>query len=181
MTHVTNVLNLYSLYYINPYFYDDSTLFWLSTEKKWAFLDKWYTVIESLNGINSQWTGYYPPNWTDNDTRGGWFYDADSITFSENPPYGDAVENSQWVWLENNAQEEYDSVITYIFKKTMIDWNSYSLSWVELNARTRIHNDTPGEVYRYPNSPREKWLDTSTGIIYNSFNGGWVSSGGVSG
>lgn len=181
MTHITNVNDLYSLYGLNPDNQADGITYWLVNDKKWAALDKYYPIIEGLNGLNSQWTGYFPPEWTISDTTGGWFLSSDSIVFSDSTPYGDAAEGSQWVWTENNAINDYDSVITYTCKKIMIDWNEYSILWQETEARMRVHNDTPSSVYCYPNSPREKWLDTSTGILYIAFNGGWITDGGISG
>lgn len=176
MTHITNVPNLYSLYSLNPNEYPNGITFWLVNDKKWAGLDTYHQIIEGMNGLNSQWTGYYPPEWVDSDTMGGWFLSSDSIVFSDSQPYGDAAIGSQWVWTENMAVNEYDSVITYTYTN-----DGTTAAWKEYSARMRVHDDTPSSVYCSPNSPREKWLDTSTGILYISFNGGWVTDGGISG
>lgn len=176
MTHVTNVWNIYSLQGLNPYNLFNGITFWLINDKKWAALDKNYQIIEGLNGLNSQWTGNYPPEWVDADTIGGWFLSSDSVVFSDSTPYGDAAVGSQWVWTENMAINEYDSVITY-----NCTYDGSTPVWKEVSTRMRVHNDTPSSVYCSPNSPREKWLDTSTGILYIAFNGGWITDGGISG
>lgn len=80
---------------------------------------------------------------------------------------------TKYFWLENNAANTYDSVISYISNGT---------AWIELVPRMRLHTDTPDSLSLTPNSDSEMWKDTTTGVVYTAFSGGWVElgSGGVS-
>lgn len=172
MAHVTAINNFYNVYGFNVDNYQDGITFWCINEKRWVGLDRYYqfnqmsegTYPNGLNSIQSY----------NVDDYGWWFASADSIVISDSIPDGYAVGaiGSQWIYQENYLMNDYDSMITYTFNGER---------WVELHARMLIHNDTPSSVYKTPNSPREKFLDTSTGILYNAFNNGWVTDGGITG
>jgi hypothetical protein len=85
-------------------------------------------------------------------------------------PTGGAATGTRWLYQENGAVNSYDSVISYIYNGT---------AWVETDARMRVHTNTPASVSKTPNSARETWRDTSTGILYRPFNGGWVAGEGA--
>jgi len=139
---------------------EDGIAFWALAEKQWLGLDK--TDTTSTANSRSCFTA----------TGGGrWFLSRDSVVIANTTPTGAAATGTRWIYQENNAVNNYDSVLTYVYNGT---------AWVELDARMRVHTDTPASLSKTPNSDREMWLDTTTGILYHAFSGGWVAGGAVS-
>lgn len=140
--------------------YQDGILFFALAEKVWLVLEKTNTTAV-VNG-KSCFTA----------TGGGrWFLSRDSTVVATTMPTGAAATGTRWIYQENDAVENYNSVITYYYNGT---------AWIELDARMRVHTDTPNSLFLYPNSDRETWRDTTTGILYRAFNGGWVAGEGAS-
>lgn len=138
---------------------EEGIVFWALAEKVWLGLDK-----TSVAAANSQ-TCFTA-------TGGGrWFLSRDSTVIATTTPTGAAATGTRWVYQENGAVNSYDSVISYIYSGT---------AWVELDARMRLHSDTPDSLTKTPNSDRETWRDTTTGILYRPFSGGWVAGEGSS-
>lgn len=140
--------------------FQDGILFYALTEKKWLVLEK--TDTTSTVNNKSCWLA----------TGGGrWFLSSDSTVVATTTPTGAAATGTRWVYQENGAVNDYDSVITY---------RNTGTTWVEEDTRLRLHTDTPASLGKTPNSDREFWKDTSTGTVYTAFSGGWVVSGGAS-
>lgn len=140
--------------------YQDGILFFALAEKKWLVLEK--TDTTSTVNNKSCWLA----------TGGGrWFLSSDSTVVATITPTGAAATGTKWVYQENGAVNTYDSVITYIYNGT---------DWIEIDARIRLHTDTPASLSKTPNSNRETWRDTTTGILYHAFSGGWVAGEGAS-
>ncbi len=136
---------------------EDGIAFWALAEKQWLGLDKTSTATANSK---SCW----------NATGGGrWFVDSTATVIATTLPTGAAATGTRWVYQE--GIETYDSVVSYYYNGT---------AWVELDARMRVHTDTPASLSKTPNSDREMWLDTTTGILYHAFSGGWVAGGAVS-
>ncbi|HEY9863577.1 MAG TPA: hypothetical protein V6D21_05295 [Candidatus Obscuribacterales bacterium] len=138
---------------------EDGIIFWALTEKCWLGLEKASTAT-----VNSKscWTA----------TGGGrWFLSRDSEVVANTTPTGGAATGTRWLYQENNAVNTYDSVISYFYNGT---------AWVETDTRMRLHTSTPDTLTKTPNSDREIWKDTSTGMVYHAFSGGWVAGGAVS-
>jgi hypothetical protein len=136
---------------------EDGIVFYASAEKVWLALAK--TDTTSTANSKSCFTA----------TGGGrWFLSRDSTVVATTTPTGAAAIGTRWIYQENGAVNNYDSVISYIYNGT---------AWVETDARMRVHTDTPASVSKTPNSERETWLDTSTGLMYVAFSGGWVWAG----
>ncbi len=139
---------------------EDGIVFYASAEKVWLALAK--TDTTSTANSKSCYTA----------TGGGrWFISRDSTVVATTTPTGAAAIGTRWIYQENGAVNNYDSVLTYVYNGT---------TWVELDARMRVHTNTPASVSKTPNSARETWRDTSTGILYRPFNGGWVAGEGGS-
>jgi hypothetical protein len=138
----------------------DGITFWAIAEKTWLALVK--TDTTSTANSKSCYTA----------TGGGrWFISRDSTVVATTTPTGAAAIGTRWIYQENGAVNTYDSVLSYVYNGT---------AWVEVDARMRLHTNTPASLTKTPNSNRESWKDTSTGIVYNAFNGGWVAGGGAS-
>lgn len=140
--------------------FQDGILFYALAEKKWLVLEK--TDTTSTVNNKSCWLA----------TGGGrWFISSDSTVVATTTPTGVAATGTKWVYQENGAVNTYDSVISYYFNGTV---------WVEQDTRMRLHTSTPDTLTKTPNSDREIWKDTSTGMVYHAFSGGWVAGGGAS-
>ena len=140
--------------------YQDGILFFALAEKTWLALVK--TDTTSTANSKSCFTA----------TGGGrWFISRDSTVVATTTPTGAAATGTRWVYQENGAINDYDSVLSYVYNGT---------TWVEIDARMRLHTSTPDTLTKTPNSNREIWKDTSTGMVYHAFNGGWVAGGGSS-
>lgn len=151
--------NIAAITALNAANYEDGIVFWAIAEKKWISLDK--TSTATTNSVTC-WTA----------TGGGrWLLSSDAIAISTAQPTGGAAVGTRWIWQEDGAVNDYDSVITYIYNGT---------TWIEIDTRMRLHTDTPDSLSKTPNSEREQWNDTSTGTLYHAFNGGWVVGGGAS-
>jgi hypothetical protein len=138
--------------------YQDGILFFALAEKTWLVLTKSDTT--STANSKSCFTA----------TGGGrWFISRDSTVVATTTPTGAAAIGTRWIYQENGAVNTYDSVLSYVYN---------GAAWVETDTRMRLHTGTPDSLSKTPNSDRESWKDTSTGIVYNAFNGGWVAGGG---
>ena len=136
----------------------DGIAFWAIAEKTWLALVK--TDTTSTANSKSCFTA----------TGGGrWFISRDSTVVATTTPTGAAATGTRWVYQENGAVNTYDSVLSYVYNGT---------AWVEVDARMRLHTNTPASLTKTPNSNRESWKDTSTGTVYHAFNNGWVAGGG---
>jgi hypothetical protein len=152
--------NIAAITALNVSTLQDGILFFALVEKVWLTLVK--TDTTSTANSKSCFTA----------TGGGrWFLSRDSTVIADTLPTGAAATGTKWVYQENNAVNNYDSVLTYVYNGT---------AWVELDARMRVHTDTPASVSKTPNSDREVWRDTTTGILYHAFSGGWVAGEGAS-
>jgi hypothetical protein len=152
--------NIAAITALNVSTLQDGILFFALAEKVWLTLVKTDTT-STANG-KSCFTA----------TGGGrWFISRDSEVVASTLPTGGAATGTRWLYQENGAVNSYDSVISYIYNGT---------AWVELDARMRLHTGTPASLTKTPNSNRETWKNTSTGIIYTAFNGGWVAGAGGS-
>ena len=140
--------------------YQDGILFFALAEKTWLALTK--TDTTSTVNSKSCFTA----------TGGGrWFISRDSTVVATTTPTGAAAIGTRWIYQENGAVNTYDSVLSYVYNGT---------AWVEVDARMRLHTNTPASLTKTPNSNRESWKDTSTGVVYDAFNGGWVAGEGSS-
>lgn len=140
---------------------EDGIAYWAIAEQQWIGLDKASTATANNQ---SCWTA----------TGGGrWLLSSSGTVIASTMPTGGAATGTRWIYQENDAANTYDSVITYYYN---------GATWVELDSRMRLHADTPDSISATPNSDSENWKDTSTGVIYTAFSGGWiqVGSGGVS-
>jgi hypothetical protein len=138
---------------------EDGIVFYASAEKVWLALAKTDTTSTANSKSCYAATG-----------GGRWFISRDSTVVANTTPTGAAATGTKWIYQENNAVNNYDSVLTYVYNGT---------AWVEMDARMRVHTDTPASVSKTPNSARETWRDTTTGILYRPFNGGWVAGEGA--
>ena len=140
--------------------YQDGILFFALAEKTWLVLTKSDTT--STANSKSCFTA----------TGGGrWFISRDSTVVATTTPTGAAAIGTRWIYQENGAVNTYDSVISFVFNGT---------TWVEIDTRMRLHTGTPASLTKTPNSNRESWKDTSTGVVYHAFNNGWVAGEGSS-
>jgi hypothetical protein len=140
--------------------YQDGILFFALAEKTWLVLTKSDTT--STANSKSCFTA----------TGGGrWFISRDSTVVATTTPTGAAAIGTRWIYQENGAVNTYDSVLSYVYNGT---------AWVEVDARMRLHTNTPASLTKTPNSAREVWRNTTTGILYRAFNGGWVAGEGSS-
>lgn len=139
--------------------YPDGIAFWAAAEMKWLGLNK-----TSADTVNSKtcWTAT---------GSGRWFIDSTATVIANTTPVGGAATGTRWIYQENNAVNTYDSVISYVYNGS---------AWVETDTRMRLHTSTPDTLTKTPNSDREIWKDTSTGMVYHAFSGGWVAGGAVS-
>lgn len=155
MTHMASASSISEILSYESTGLQDAISYWLIYEKRWINLDK-KSDIETNDVCCWEALG-----------GGRWLYPADSIVFSENQPTGGGAKGIRWVWQENNAIDEHDSVITYIYTGS---------SWKEQYPRIRVGQGSPDDMNKTPNSDREEWIDATTGIIYHAHNGGWVLS-----
>lgn len=160
MTWMGSKANVAAIVALDVTDFQDGILFFALTEKKWLVLAK--TDTTSTANSKSCWTA----------TGGGrWFLSSDSTVTATTTPTGVAATGTRWIYQENGAANTYDSVISYLYNGT---------AWVEIDARMRLHTDTPDSLGKTPNSNRETWRNTTTGILYRAFNGGWVAGEGAS-
>ena len=158
MAWMGSKVNIAAITALNVTDYQDGILFFALAEKVWLVLEK--TNTTAIANGRSCFTA----------TGGGrWFLPRDSEVVANTTPTGGAATGTRWRYQENNAANSYDSVISYIYNGT---------TWVEIDTRMRLHTGTPASLSKTPNSNRESWKDTSTGIVYTAFNGGWVAGGG---
>jgi hypothetical protein len=137
---------------------EDGIVFYASAEKVWLALAK--TDTTSTANSKSCYTA----------TGGGrWFISRDSTVIATTTPTGAAATGTRWIYQENGAVNSYDSVISYVYNGT---------AWIEIDTRMRVHSGTPATLTKTPNSDREAWKDTTTGIVYTAFSGGWVATSG---
>ena len=140
--------------------YQDGILFFALAEKTWLVLTKSDTT--STANSKSCFTA----------TGGGrWFISRDSTVVATTTPTGAAAVGTRGIYQENGVVNTYDSVLSYVYNGT---------AWVEVDARMRLHTNTPASLTKTPNSAREVWRNTTTGILYRAFNGGWVAGEGSS-
>jgi len=132
----------------------DGIVYFASTEKAWLVLEKTNTTATANDKSCFTAIG-----------GGRWFLSRDSKVVATTIPTGAAAIGTQWVYQENGAVNSYDSVISYIYNGT---------TWIELDARVRISTGTPASLSKTPNSNRESWLNTTTGVVSNALNGSWV-------
>jgi hypothetical protein len=139
---------------------EDGIVFYASAEKVWLALAK--TDTTSTANSKSCFTA----------TGGGrWFLSRDSTVIADTLPTGAAATGTKWVYQEDGAVKSYDSVISYQYNGS---------AWVEMGTRVRLHAGDPTSVSKLPNSDRETWRNTTTGVSYHAFNGGWVTGEGAS-
>lgn len=155
MTHMAAVESINDIIDYDVTHFQDGISFWLIQEKKWLNLDR-KSELETNNVCCWEAIG-----------GGRWLLSSDSIVYSSDMPSGGAAKGTRWVWTENNNVNQYDSMITYFYNGT---------AWKELSSTIRVHNGTPDSLSKTPNSDREEWIDTATGIIYHAHNGDWVIS-----
>lgn len=157
--HMATRTNIAAIVALDVTDLQDGIMFFALSEKTWLCLDKTSTATTNSK---SCWAA----------TGGGrWFLFRDSEVIATTAPTGGAATGTRWLYQENGAVNSYDSVISYIYNGT---------DWVELIPRMRIHAGTPASLSKTPNSDREAWKDTTTGIVYTAFSGGWVVSGAAS-
>jgi len=133
---------------------EDGIVYFASTEKAWLVLEKTNTTATANDKSCFTAIG-----------GGRWFLSRDSKVVATTIPTGAAAIGTRWVYQENGAVNSYDSVISYIYNGT---------TWIELDARVRISTGTPASLSKTPNSNRESWLNTTTGVVSNALNGSWV-------
>lgn len=157
--HMATQTNIAAIVAMDVTGLEDGIIFWAQAESCWLGLNKSSTATANSK---SCWTAV---------GTGRWFLSRDSEVIANTTPTGGAATGTRWLYQENNAVNTYDSVISYYFNGTV---------WVELDARMRLHTSTPDTLTKVPNSDREIWKDTSTGMVYHAFSGGWVAGGAVS-
>jgi hypothetical protein len=158
--HMATQTNIAAIVALNITTLEDGIIFWARAEKTWLGLDKTSTATANSKSCYTATGG-----------TGRWFVSSDTEVSANTLPTGAAATGTRWRYQENNAVNSYDSVISYIYNGT---------TWVEVDTRMRLHTGTPDSLSKTPNSNRESWKDTSTGIVYTAFNGGWVAGGGSS-
>jgi len=146
--------NIAAIVALNVADLQDGIVYFASTEKAWLVLEKTNTTATANDKSCFTAIG-----------GGRWFLSRDSKVVATTIPTGAAAIGTRWVYQENGAVNSYDSVISYIYNGT---------TWIELDARVRISTGTPASLSKTPNSNRESWLNTTTGVVSNALNGSWV-------
>jgi hypothetical protein len=152
MTWMGSKANIAAITALNVAELQDGIVYFASTEKAWLVLEKTNTTATANNKSCFTANG-----------GGRWFLSRDSTVVTTTVPIGAAATGTRWIYQE--GVNSYDSVISYQYNGS---------AWIELDARVRTAAGTPASLAKTPNSNRESWLNTTTGVISNALNGAWV-------